>query len=253
MPDPGAGLLELPDNAIHLWVGPPKLENAALLVTDAEAVLSPEEQQRWNRLLRPADQERFAYAHVALRRVLSQYAPTEPAAWMFHADQHGRPEIIHATAAQDLRFNLSHADGMVAVVVHRGFDAGVDVERVGRVSDIDSVARTSYSPDERSLLQDASNAEQPELFTKIWTLKEAFLKATGIGGHVSLADFTFDPTPPDGITFSCTPQSGVDASAWTLALSHEADEHILAVACRPDDRLNPPTITRFDLSGLDVS
>lgn len=244
-----AGDLDLPNNSIHLWLGVPPSDPVVVSAMEPELVLSATEAERWRRIVWPASRDLFAWAHISLRRVLSAYAPVDPAAWEFRLGELGRPEIVEGLQHQGLRFNLSHTEGMVAIVVNRWFDAGVDVERVGRVADIDSVARTSFSSAERSLLDTVPRTAKHELFAKLWTLKEAHLKARGLGGNVSLADFSFDPYRRNGVDFTCAEGTNVDPLDWSFAVRSVADGHVLAVACAPEDPSEPPEISRFDLGG----
>jgi len=238
-------VLELPANHIHVWTGEPPADGSALAKLAPETVLSNDEQQRWRRFQRTSDQDLFAWAHVSLRRVLSRYVLVDPRDWEFREGPHGRPEIT-SVLGTDLCFNLSHTEGMMAIIVNRSFDAGVDVEKVGRVANIESVARTSFSDAEQRLVQDAPPSERAAKFVEIWTLKEAYLKAQGLGISVDLKSFSFDPNDPAEVRLS---HHGGDSSRhgnapenWFFEIFTKASNHVVAVASRSASAIVRPTI-----------
>jgi 4'-phosphopantetheinyl transferase superfamily len=66
--------------------------------------------------------------------------------------------------------------------VARGRRVGVDVERVRRGTDVLAIAAGSLSAAERLEIESAPTDEgQREAFFRLWTRKEAYLKATGVG------------------------------------------------------------------------
>ena len=79
-------------------------------------VLDSEEAQRWKRYHKKESQDLFLVAHVATRFVLSTYGSVDPAGWVFERGENGRPELVGGPAG--MRFNISHTEGMVAVLVH---------------------------------------------------------------------------------------------------------------------------------------
>ena len=81
----------------------------------ADGLLSEEERERAGALLRPADRRAFTVAHALLRTALSRRRPdVPPSAWTFRTGPAGKPELDGPAV---LRFNLTHADGLVACAV----------------------------------------------------------------------------------------------------------------------------------------
>lgn len=229
----------LGEDSLHVWT---------LRITDdrgwpcaeAAALLSEDELRRARRFLRPDDGRLFTLAHVALRQTLSRYSPTPPQDWSFEIGEHGRPELRNAEVHDGLRFNLSHTPGLVAIVVNRSFDAGVDVEGVGRVADLAGMSRTSFSAAERSALLALPSAEQPLRFAKTWVLKESFIKALGTGLTTPLRSFSFDLSDPEVIRFSCANEIDADPSAWSFTVTQPSNAHVLATASRLGPAKTPP-------------
>lgn len=87
-------------------------------------------------------------------------------------------------------FNLSHAGGLALIAVGGSLPLGVDVEEQKPVPEMEGVAETHFADDERRALFALPEAEQLAAFYRIWTRKEAYVKATGIGIGPMLARFS---------------------------------------------------------------
>ena len=223
----------VPHHRLEVWLArlPAAPAPASWLLAD-ESVLSADERVRRERFVRASDGDLFAAAHVLVRTTLSRYADIAPGEWTFANNAHGRPEITNANAPVGLRCNLSHTDGLVAVVVHDSLDAGVDVERAGRLADLDSVARTVFADVELAGLRALPEVLQQDRFYHLWTLKEAFIKAKGMGLALPLKDFWFSLEGSGAIPFDCVESVDPEPDAWTFTVGQPTPEHMLATACR---------------------
>lgn len=230
---------------LDLWLQPVNADSVAWAEASAE-ILDPEEVERWKRYQRQDSRDLFLVAHVATRFVLSHYGNTEPAAWIFERGENGRPEIVRGPAG--LRFNISHTDGMVAVLVHGQHDAGVDVESPWRTTDIISVSRRVFTETERAAMLSLPEAEQAGRFYQLWTLKESFIKAKGKGFAMPLSKFGFGIDAAGSIDFSCDPSLDPDASAWGYSTHYSADGHVISVCAHtPDRTFVQPTLRALSL------
>ena len=65
----------------------------------------------------------------------------------------------------------------------------------GATSDVESIARSHFSPAERAEVLAAPEKERMRVFLRVWTLKEAVLKCTGDGlaGGPDRLETTLDP------------------------------------------------------------
>ena len=221
------------DARLHLWLIPLDDELDRQWVSENRRLLSSEETARCNRYLRAGDAELFLVAHVAVRRILSRYRDVAPEDWRFATGPHGRPEIVDAAVPPTLRFNLSHTPGMTAVLVHDGTDSGVDVELIGRVADPVAMSRTVCADTEREALLALAPQQQATAFCRLWTLKESFIKAKGLGLAIPLEQFWFHGFEGDGpIGLGCTPEVDTDPAAWTFTVAPATDRHVVATGCR---------------------
>ena len=118
-----------------------------------EALLSEDERERMARFVFDHDRHAFVITRAHVRTMLSRYAAVAPADWRFVENVHGRPELFdRPEGTPDLRFNISHTDGLIACAVTIGREVGVDVEHIARHLTHD-VAGRFFAPDEVSDLR----------------------------------------------------------------------------------------------------
>lgn len=213
-----------------------------LLATDnAEALsrrdqyltlLSPDEHARMARLVFDGDRTRFLLTRALVRTTLSRYASVAPADWQFITNVHGRPELLdRPSGVSDLRFNLSHTDGLIACAVTIGREVGVDVEHVGRRLTHD-VAGRFFAPREVADLQALPDDRQARVFFDYWTLKEAYIKARGMGLALPLGDFAFGLSDEGAVDIRFEPSMQDDPATWQFAQAWPTPTHRLGLAIR---------------------
>jgi 4'-phosphopantetheinyl transferase len=219
----------LPADDVHVWLEWLAPEQDATRELHARRLLPDEEWQRCQRFVLPEGRRECLAARCLVRTVLSRYAPVEPAAWGFANGPHGRPEVSHPPS--DLRFNLSHAGGVVACGVSVGRDVGIDVEWLGRRIPM-AVARSRFAASELGALQALPEAAQRRRFLELWTLKEAYVKARSAGLSLRLDQFAFDQ--PDAAQPRVRFAEGFDdhAAAWQFDRLRIGPEHLAVVATR---------------------
>jgi 4'-phosphopantetheinyl transferase len=222
------GLPTFDADEVHIWC-----RNTAQLpaeaVEDAGRYLSPEELARRDRFHFPNDRRDFAVAHDLLRRALSCNRSTLPADWVFTADRYGKPSIRYPEFYRScISFSLSHTRGAVTCAVAPGDPVGVDIERADRAACEEQIADRYFSPAEAAWLRNRPQEERHIRFTELWTLKEAFLKAIGIGLSGSLAAPSFRLRDSGEILFEAPP--GFDVAIWHFALFEWTAEIRIAIA-----------------------
>lgn len=177
---------------LHIAHGGPALAGLAA----GAGVLDADEQARAARFHFAADRELFRAAHVLLREALSTQAPIPPAQWRFVQGAHGRPEIDPARCpdARGLHFNLAHTRGLVCCALSWRRTVGIDAECTRPMRDARAIAERFFAPDEAAAVAAAGppgSAYEAAAFRDLWTLKEAYVKALGLGLSMGLADFAF--------------------------------------------------------------
>ena len=201
-------------------------QNEAALAAVAR-LLSPEEQARAARFLFDDDRRRFAVTRALVRRALSACVDVAPEQWRIEADAHGRPFVAGPPAGGRLRFSAAHTAGlgMCAVTVDRAI--GADVERLRADAPLE-VATHLFAPAEAESVRAAPPAEQAERFFTLWTLKECYAKARGLGLSLPLDQFAFDMSGGEPrVSFS--PALGDDASAWQFIAWRPTPDHRAAL------------------------
>lgn len=193
-------------------------------VREAVAVLSAAERSRFDRFSRDVDGREYALAHALLRQTLSSFIGSEPEALTFEADFHGKPRL---SAPADVSFSLSHTKGLVACAVARGRELGIDAEATDRRIDVEGVASRYFTERETGYITAGQGEKRLERFLEVWTLKEAFLKATGRGLSQPLDAISFDLEENETIRYSLSPDSA--DSGWQFAVFRPTTRHVLAV------------------------
>jgi 4'-phosphopantetheinyl transferase len=174
-------------------------------------VLDETERDKASRFVFPRNRVEYAAAHVLVRRALAVATGHPPAAFRFEAGAHGKPTAYVGGASAGVHFNLSHTKGLVAVAA-APFEHGLDVEPISRVVRSD-IAEHYFCPREIAWLNSLPYPRQGEGFLRLWTLKEAFIKATGLGLSQGLDTFSFDVFPP-AIRFEA--DIADDPAYWTF-------------------------------------
>jgi phosphopantetheinyl transferase len=84
-----------------------------------------------------------------------------------------------------LKFNISHTDSLVCLVVSQTLDVGIDCETIQSLD----CADFQYCFSDQEWLQISSALDPMREFIRLWTRKEAALKALGYGLIEPLSDF----------------------------------------------------------------
>lgn len=179
-------------SAAEVWIVDLALSQARL--ARCAAVLGPQERDRADRFLRPADRARYTASHAALRLILARALGGDPGEIAFAAGPAGKPEL--AGPARGLgAFNLSHSGTRALVGLTRGAEIGVDVEAIRPLPDALRIARAHFSSDEATALAAVASADVERAFFGLWTRKEAVVKALGAGLSLPLDRFSVSVPP----------------------------------------------------------
>jgi 4'-phosphopantetheinyl transferase len=221
-----------------VWLARPEEVTDARLLRSYEALLSADERGRLARFALPAHRHEYLVAHALLRAVLGRRRGVPGHALRFAVSRLGRPELADGAT---LRFSLSHTSGLVACAVSAGYEVGVDVEDCRRRLDTLGIAARLFSTGEAGPLRGLSGRERDERFFTLWTLKEAYLKARGLGLSVPPEWARFAVAADHRLEATFAPRLNDRPGDWQFAALAPTADHRGAVAVRrgmhPDVRI----------------
>lgn len=180
----------------------------------SQELLSPEERQRAESFVFEEHRSRFIQAHTALREILSRYTQMPAECLRFEYGKHGKPYL--KGAGTSLCFNLSHSAELALVAVGEMPEIGVDVERVRPIAEWMDISRNTFHPVEDAWILAQPAQRRMEGFFHVWTAKEAYVKASGLGVAQPLESFSVvgEALPQDyTITHLAVPSGYVGAVA----------------------------------------
>lgn len=196
------------------------------------ALLSLDERARWQRYRFAHSRREYLATHALARTALSSVYACAPAAWRFTANEYGKPAIDPDCG---LRFNLSNARGMVVCLLALGAEVGVDVEPTARAEKILALQAEVFSAKERMQLAALSVSEQFDRAVSLWTLKESYIKARGMGLKLPLRKISFLFGDAEGIRLELEPELHDTADRWQFCLI-DHDGHRIAAMVQSSGR-----------------
>lgn len=205
---------QLDAHEAHVWA-------ASLRVDEERAdefahTLSPDETARAKRFVFDRDRKRFIAGRGLLREMLGHYLHREPGQIRFQYSPRGKPSLAGHAENEHFHFNLAHSDDVAVFTFSRTCPVGVDVERMRRMHDAESIAERFFSARETNLLKSLPEAEKQTGFFNLWTRKEAWLKATGEGIAKLLAQVEVSLEPDERAQLISILGDTRAAKKWTL-------------------------------------
>lgn len=171
------------------------------------------------------DQTLYIAAHIFLRQTLSRYATLSPEKWCFKHNYYGKPSIDN-DGYRHLHFNLSHTQGLIACAVSYRYIVGIDVEQYRQLDDLNTLASYALARKEvEDLCSIADKQQQIQRFFTYWTLKEAYIKARGMGLSIPLQQFTFTKKNKQWQIY-CAPQLRDNGKNWHFSTHSLGDHHL---------------------------
>ena len=183
---------------------------------EIEAVLSVAERARARRFHHRRDHDRYVVQAGLLRRVLAHYAKCSPQSLRFHSGAKGKPALHPSSGLDDIAFNLSHSAGLILLAMSVGVEVGVDLEQLRPIPEQGAIADTHFTPAETAALATSPEASRTEGFYRLWTAKEAVLKATGDGISELLGKVEIVLSADGGLELRRAPSGWPTTPGWSL-------------------------------------
>lgn len=154
------------------------LKQGASNVAELWQTLSEKEKDRVNRFRLAEHKRRFIIVHGTMRQILAKHIGLSPEHVQFGTSSTGKPILMHDEGRS---FSLSYSKDLAVLAVCQGAEIGVDIEWRHPDRSFLEMARRYFFPGETRYLSGLQEDMLVEEFYRIWTLKESWLKATGIG------------------------------------------------------------------------
>jgi 4'-phosphopantetheinyl transferase len=142
-------------------------------------------------------------ARSILRIILGRYLNQAPDLVRFSYQVDGKPIL---TKTRDLHFNVSHTQDVLVIGVLSDRPLGIDIEHVPSGDIVDQVSPLVFSIPERTALDRLPSTRRCESFARLWTWKEAYIKADGRGMSLDLEYLDVESQP--GRVLQLNPASG---------------------------------------------
>lgn len=199
------------------------LDDRRFQVGGAEAALSEAERERARRFVDARHRERFVASRIGLRGILGGHTGDDPSHLAFAENALGKPHVV---GCPSLNFSLSHSGDRAVLAIRQGAPIGIDIERVRALEHGDIAARYFCASEAAWIDTRPSEEERRTAFFQTWTLKEAVVKATGLGMSLPLTEFEISADAPPRIV---VPPPG-SPLLWQLRLLNAPAGYLCALA-----------------------
>ena len=194
------------------------------------SILSEDELAQHSRFHFASDRYRYLLTRALVRSVLSRYSLVEPKEWRFSKTSYGRPYVVGPgqAAIEKLTFNISHTKDLIVMGVSNGVDIGVDAENTERGLML-GIADRVFSHTETAAMEALPPGLRHERFFALWTLKESYVKAHGMGLQLPLKhiNFAIDSSPDIHVYFDDAINDAPDR--WKFLQLDPSDKHVVAI------------------------
>ncbi len=196
------------------------------------------------------DKHRWLYvkAHAWLRSILAELTGQMPQDILIVQPENQKPFLQKTELYKEkIFFNISHTEGCIAIATSWVHEVGIDVEKMRPIKNFDQMLHGVCHPSEYDAITNLLGAERLAYFYKIWTLKEAYTKALGLGLGCSFVSFA--------VEFNCLDENSVafvldgvipkiDISSWMNLFKFTSGNSYseYAVACTTLGECVPITI-----------
>jgi 4'-phosphopantetheinyl transferase len=161
---------------VRVWIVPVDLppEEAARCLD----VLDDGDRARAAAFLSQRDRQQYAVAHGALRILAARELRVTPSALRWDRGPYGKPAL--AAPWSGLSTSLSHSADLIAVAIAVGRAVGVDIQHVAPRLDVVAMSARFYPPAEAAYVAaGGDDGARSDRFTRLWSRKEAVVKAAG--------------------------------------------------------------------------
>jgi 4'-phosphopantetheinyl transferase len=206
---------------------------AGISESELYRTLSDDEKTRADHFHFEGDRKNFIVRRGLLRSILGSTFGIPPSLISFSMTQVGKP-FIAFPENRGLWFNLSHSGSQIVYAFSKHPETGIDIERIHTIDDIDRIARNYFSAEEYAILLNLPSWEKNKTFIRIWSIKEALIKASGWSLEHGLIAFDvatqyrmnrFRVPFGDNLTITCITPVFEHICGFATALAIQIDEN----------------------------
>ncbi len=155
----------------------------------ARAWLDPGERARADRFVLKRSYRQYTRCRSALRANLCELLGSANRDLHFGYGEHGKPHAVVKGRRDDIAFNVSHSGMHGLIAFAPAGRLGVDLEDRRPRENLDGIGARVYGARELAILRQAEGNAKVEIFYRLWTMKEALIKALGAGFSLNPARF----------------------------------------------------------------
>ena len=194
-------------------------------------LLSDDEKQRAASFRFDKHRHRFITGRGTIREILADKGKCPPQAIGFDLNQYGKPALDEPESIRRIQFNASSSASTGAIAISDGIPLGFDIEKIkpGSSADYDLIVKNEFTDDENHWYEKHDKLDRIRVFFELWTCKEAYLKALGIGLSGKLDSFSID-LQGQGPSISYTALENSRQSELSLYQLNVTDEFVACLA-----------------------
>ena len=215
---------------LHLWHFP--LAASADRMHQLRATLSDAERERADRFKFDRHRRRFVVRRSVLRALLQRYLDIPAKRISYQTGEYGKPVVSPDASASGVHFSTSHSEDMGVILVSDLPQSGVDVEYLHRVRDAAALADSLFCEQEHRMIQAEPEANRQQVFLNIWTGKEAYLKALGLGLSVPVDSFCVEGASGSDPGLRWDQNRPDTADEWRFRRADIGPDHVATIAMR---------------------
>lgn len=173
--------ITLVDNELHLWRT--KVSEHTNNMDHYWHLLTKDEQVHAKAFYFAEDSNRYIVTRAILRKLIAGYLGIFPQDILFQYTKYGKPYLCLnlKNNSQLLKFNLSHSKDAIIYGITKNINIGVDIEFINKDFAIDDLVEQCCSRQEQNTLITLLDEQKYSYFYNLWVVKEALVKAMGLG------------------------------------------------------------------------
>jgi 4'-phosphopantetheinyl transferase len=233
-------------NEVHVWSYLLDAENPDM--DFFYNLLTEDEKTEINKIKIRKVRNQKVISKAIVKNILSKYLGVTINQIKFSYNKFGKPVLPADINLQDLNFNVSHSGELGIIALTKKYKIGVDVERIAELADIDDIIQMCFSKDEQRLFHGVKDPEKTTLFYRIWTGKEAFVKAIGKGFSFPLKNISFKLNHNKEIVISDIIEVPENLNDWQIYNFNPQENYSSAVVVN----LNSFLIRKFEWNQAEI-